>query len=439
MRDEMATRRDFLRLVGAGGAGLALTGCVGQAAAPESSAPSSSAVDPADAKGTVDYWNSFTGEDERAGFQTVTDAFATAFPKIDLQVEAVPNADFMTKFTTAVQSGSGPDTVMSLMERFQDMAGMDGLRDLSGYVKGWDGLDQIDQKLLDPLTVDGKLLALPVMSFVYWGYYRADWFEEAGIAGPPSTWDEFRETAKALTDPAKGRYGYGMRGGAGGGSTILEIIYAYNGPLVTEDGKASLDMDATVEALQLHLDMYSTDKSVPPSAPNDSYNQMFQSFLTGGTGMLLHHTGSLKSVEAALKPMEQVKTFVLPKAKHPSTWVMPGSNGIMKTSDNADAAFAWLSYWATAKPQIDFLKATGYWPTAKDALDDPFIASDPLYETAKKAVSIGVTPTFFRGFQGWQDTVVLLQTQNVLVGRATPQQAAKEIIDQLKTITTQNA
>lgn len=440
MREDVTTRRTVLQLMGASGAGLALSGCVGDAGGSGAPSPAGeSAADVAGASGDVTYWNSFTGEDERAGFQTVLDSFADEYPDITLQSQAIPNADFMTNYTTAVQSGSGPDSVMVLMERSGDMSAMGGLMDLSDYVDNWDGAADLDPKLLQPHTRDGQLLGLPMMNFVNWGYYRADWFEEAGITDPPGTWEEFREAAIAVTDPARGRYGFGMRGGAGGGTQILMLLYSYNGPFSTEDGQASLDLDATVEALRFYTGLYTVDKAVPPSAPNDSYNQIFQSFLNGGTGMIIHHTGSLQSVQNALVPMEQVRSFVLPENNYESTWLLPGANGIMANSDNPDAAFAWASHWASPGPQLDFLKATGYWPAAQSASEDPFISDNPMYDAATEAVAIGSTPTFFPGFQAWMDTVVLLETQNVLVGRSTPEDAARVIVDELEAITVANA
>lgn len=137
---------------------------------------------------------------------------------------------------------------MALIERFPDMVGMNGLTDLTGFTADWGGLGEFDRKMLDPLTVDGKLYALPALAFVDWIYYRADWFEEAGITAPPRTWDEFRQIARAITDPGRDRYGFGMRGGAGGGTAIIKVINSYNGPLTSMDGRsATPDLDAVVE------------------------------------------------------------------------------------------------------------------------------------------------------------------------------------------------
>ena len=52
--------------------------------------------------------------------------------------------------------------------------------------------------VLDAVTVDGKIYALPIEMETLGLFYNADMLEEAGIA-PPTTWDELYEAAKALT------------------------------------------------------------------------------------------------------------------------------------------------------------------------------------------------------------------------------------------------
>jgi len=68
--------------------------------------------------------------------------------------------------------------------------------------EGWK--DVFPESLLDLITVDGKLYSVPVnihRSNVLW--YNPAVLEEAGIAAPPKTWDEFLSQAKTLE--AKGK------------------------------------------------------------------------------------------------------------------------------------------------------------------------------------------------------------------------------------------
>ena len=220
-----------------------------------------------------------------------------------------------------------------------------------------------------------------------------------------------------------------MRGGAGGGEAVIKMIRGYNGPLTDADGAPTLDLDATKTALEEYAALYLVDKSVPPSAPADGYNQIFQSFLNGQTGMLMHHTGSLKSVTDALKTSEQVLTAPMPTTPVDTTgWLQPMGNGVAN-AERASNALAWVEYWGSADPQVELFSATGYFPSATSGQQSPTIAEDPLMAAANKQVETGITPEYFNGMSGWQDNSVLVQFQSLLVGETTLDAAAQKIVD----------
>lgn len=420
-------RRHFLSLAGLTGASVLLAGCVGDPrTSPTVPSEKLAAAAPDTAKGTVTYWDHFTGEDERRGFDAVTSGFKRAFPGLTLKEESIPNADFMTKFTTAAQANSLPDSVMVHPSRVQDMIGMNGLVDVSSAFENWETSSDIAAKLLTPFQRDGALYAIPCTMFVDWYYYRADWLEELGYSEPPATWSEFREVAKAMT--GDGRYGVALRGGAGGGETVIKMIRGYNGPLVDTSGSPSIDVEAVRTALEEYSALYLVDKSAPPSTPADGYNQIFQSFFNGQSGMLMHHTGSLKSVISALKPGDQVMTAPMPKAVEQIGWLQPMGNGVTN-AENAPNSLAWAEYWGSAEPQVSLFSATGYFPSVTSAQSDESITSDPMMAAAIKQVEVGVTPEYFNGMSAWQDSSVLVQFQSLLVGQTSLDDAAKKIVD----------
>src|SRR5260221_3962590 len=132
-------RRDFLRLLQTSaltGSGLLLVACAPQAVAPpgvssSSAAPTAPSAPAATAKpaavtGTVSYWHTFTSQSEMDGLANVTKAFSAKYPKVVVNSENVPNADFMAKFTLAVQGGGKPETTMISSVRLPDMVTMGG-------------------------------------------------------------------------------------------------------------------------------------------------------------------------------------------------------------------------------------------------------------------------------------------------------------------------
>lgn len=266
--------------------------------------------------------------------------------------------------------------------------------------------------------------------FVDWLYYRQDWFDEAGLA-PPTTWEEFQEAAIALTDPDQGRYGFGLRGGDGGHDHVINIMRSYGGLSIDDEGVPIIERDAAIEAIGFWAGLFTNYEVAPPSAPNDSYSQIMQAFRTGQTGMLLHHTGSLAEILGDLTT-DQVSTTLPPAGPGEHVVrVAPQYNSIL-TTDNEDAAWAWLTHWQDPDVSIQFLETTGYFPASTEAANDPRITDNPIYDAAREAIEIGTLPLQFVGAPGWARTSVLPAFQQVLTDQATPQEAVDQMIADLE-------
>jgi len=95
---------------------------------------------------------------------------------------------------------------------------------------------------------------------------------------------------------------------------------------------------------------------------------------------------------------------------------------------NAEASWAWITFWADAEPAVAFLEATGYFPASPVTAADPRIAGNPLYAAAVETTRVGRLPPAFVGSAGWADNVVLPEFQKVLVGNATPTAAVDAMI-----------
>lgn len=375
---------------------------------------------------TVTYWHHLTSQSEFAGLRRVMELFEEQHPPLGIVQENIPNDEFMTKIAAAALSGSRPDATMVAAERFPDMAAMDGLVDLSDRIEGWKGRGDFSPEAFAGVTRDGRVYGVPAFTFVNWMYYRKDWFEEAGIEGPPDTMEVFLDAAEKLTDPAQGRYGFGMRGGAGGHAFVIDMIQAFGSPLV-EDGKVAIDRARAIEAVGFYADLHTKHEVTPPSTPNDSYRQMMEGFRTGQTGMIWHHTGSLREIRDAL-PEGSVMTAIRPAG--PAARIAEVSylyNGLM-SSDAGDAAWKWVSFWGETAPAIAMLEETGYFPASTRVAADPRIAGDAWYAAAVETLGFGTLPPQFPGADGWGHTVVTPEFQKVLTGTTTVERAVDAMI-----------
>ncbi len=380
--------------------------------------------------GEITYWHHFTSESEMAGLEEATASFEAAYPDVTVTSENIPNADYMTQFTTAAVAGALPDTAMASVDRIPDMLALDGLTDLTGRFNDWEGRDNVPEALMAGATIEDKIVGVPMFLFVDWMYYRKDWFEEAGLT-LPETWAEFRDAAIALTDPSQGRYGFGLRGGDGGQGHVINIMRAFGGLSADDEGVPVIEREAAIEAVAFWAGLYTDDKVVPPSAPNDSYSQIMQAFRTGQTGMLLHHTGSLAEIMGDLST-DEFGTMEVPAGPVMQvSGVAPQFNGI-PTDDHADAGWAWLTHWAKPDVAIAFLEKTGYFPASTEAANDPRVTNNPIYDAARASLDKGVLPLQFVGAPGWSRTSVLPAFQQVLTGQATPEEAVDQMIADLE-------
>lgn len=428
-------RRSLLKGVGIAGAATA----VGATAA----TPSVAAKKKVNTPGTGDttYWNHFTGADERAGFKAVTDGFAKASPKINLKVETISNDDWMTKFVAAVQAKSGPDALMMTAPRMGDMIKLGGVADITTYAKQWPGLEP-STAAQKAFVIKGKYYGVPVFTFVDWIYYRKDLLAAKGITSAPKTLEEFRQTAIAMSDPSKGIYGFGMRGGSGGGGYVPKMIHAFNGPLINyRTLNRTVDFGALRDAIAFWVNLSVKDKAVPPTVTGDGFAQLFQAFYSGKTAMVMHHTGTFVSVGNNFKYGTQVEVAKMPDGPKASTGVFsPLANTVFKGAKNPDGGFEFASYWGSAPAQGAFLAATGYIPTATKAVDDPFVKANSQFKVAFNALESGYYNDYtFPNYTTWASNTCLPEVQKALNGTQTIDVTSKKIFDELGRICKINA
>ena len=375
----------------------------------------------------INYWHTFTSQSEFAGLEAVMAAFHASNPDVMVTQENIPNPEFMAKVTAAVVAGSRPDVTMVASERFADLNAMGALIDLTDRLAAWDRRGDFDDSRFASITdADGRIYGLPAFAFVPWMYYRKDWFDAAGLSAP-TTYAEFEAAAIAITDPAQGRFGFGMRGGAGGQGFVVDVMEAFGSP-VLKDGVVGLDRDIAIQAVDWYAGLLTRHAAVPPSAPNDGFRQIMEAFQTGQTGMVWHHTGSFQDMANLLEAGVEFATAPLPAGPAARVARLGYAYNCMTSDANADAAWDWISYWGEPDAAVALLGATGYFPASSVAAADPRIAGNPLYAPASETLGFGGPPPSFPGYAGWSESSVLPLFQSVLIGQSTPEQAVDEMI-----------
>ena len=374
---------------------------------------------------SINYWHTFTSQSEQAGLDEVMALFKAAHPDIAVTPENIPNPEFMAKITAAVVANTRPSVTMVSSERFQDLLAMGALTDITDRVANWERRSDFSDQRFDSITADGKVYGVPGFAFVDWIYYRKDWFEEAGIA-VPTTLAELYDAAVKLTDPSANRYGFALRGGPGGQNFIINMMEAFGAKLIQADGSISLDREKAIAGLTFYSDL--AKNAAPSSAPNDGFRQIIEGFQTGQTAMVYHHTGSYQDIASKLEPGVQFGTMAVPTGPVNRVARLAYAYNTITKAEDADAAWEWIKFWGEPDAAVAFLEKTGYFPASTTAAADERIAGNPMYAAASETLGFGIPQPSFPGAAGWAEGTVLPAFQRILIGQATPEQAADEII-----------
>ncbi|MFO7530934.1 MAG: extracellular solute-binding protein, partial [Candidatus Limnocylindrales bacterium] len=145
---------------------------------------------------TVQVW---TMEDA-AKFNDLVKPFEEA-TGVDVDVEAVPWGDVGNKLTTAVASGGGPDVTQVGLSLLPTFVKAGALADLAPYLADYPGLDSSnfpEAVSATNLSSDGTITSVPWVADTRVLFYRTDILADAGLAGPPTTWDEFIAAAEQM-------------------------------------------------------------------------------------------------------------------------------------------------------------------------------------------------------------------------------------------------
>jgi multiple sugar transport system substrate-binding protein len=220
--------------------------------------------------------------------------------------------------------------------------------------------------------------------------------------------------AKALTK--NGVFGFGMRGGAGG--------YDNWGPFVLGGGanfsKGGMVSEAALKANRDYVALFTTDKSVPPSAPTDGFQQIISNFKAGRTAMVIHHVGSSIDLDKALG--DKVSAVPVPRGPDGKGWTLYGdeSNAIFSAAKDKQAAFKWISYLSSTEGNAELVKLSGQLAVTTSAAKLDTMHPARFVQASTDSLPIaGVLPDSSKTAD-FVNTVWPTNMQQALLGQITP-------------------
>jgi sorbitol/mannitol transport system substrate-binding protein len=386
----------------------------------------------------------------------LSNKFEAEHPNIKLSFVTLPENELENRITTDITTKAGSFDIVQISNLDASVWGKNGwlaaIDDLMAQypnnVQPNYNMDDIIRGIRLGLSYDGKLYAAPFYGESTMLFYNKKMFAAAGLKMPTEpTWDQVREFASKLNNPAKKQYGIDLRGGGSG-----DEIFAPLGPMINTWGGKWFDMNwqpqltskEWEDAVSFYVKLQQ-DYGVPGAAVN-GFSECLTMMAQGEAAMWVDATvaaGFLEdpkqskivgNVGFAMAPYEKVK-----KGYH-SLWAW--AYAIPTTSQHQAEALQFLT-WCTSKDYIDLVGKTYGWQrapsgtrystyknpnylkAAKDFADltvKSIESADQTDATQDKVPYIGIQMVIIPEFLGFA-TDVSTQLAAAMTGKQTVEQA----------------
>lgn len=414
-------------------AGLALvaSACTSNSSSAPSSVNPSESHEPV----TIKVWDYYG---KATPFQdSVIKGFEAKYPWITVDRQGISWDQALQKFTVSVTSGDAPDVATVDMTWIPTFASNGLFADLTqisgGQLNGTPITDQYTQGAVEAMTFDDAYVTMLFDFDVYALYYRADLFDQKGIAVPTS-WDQMKAAAATLAVDANGdgtcdKYCFEVV--PNDCFHWCQTLFQAGGSILNADQtKAAFNGAEGLSAVEYYksfLDSgtgisWGTEQGDPMAGVKDGRIAMFQD---GPYWM-----GLLKSGAPEMKG--EWKVAAAPYSTEPGSYLGGTGLSIPVSAPHQQEAWLFVQYMLELPQQIGVYQYAGAAPATTAALQDPAVNQADPYFGGQTPFPVFLdamsTATHFPYVGPWTDvdTEIATMIETILLGKASPQQGLND-------------
>jgi multiple sugar transport system substrate-binding protein len=368
----LLSRRDALQF---GGAALVATTLLG--------ARTQSLLARQDEPVTLTFWHYYGGA-HTASLEAVLQKYMDEHPNVTIEARLVNFPDFNRTLLQSAAAGDLPDIALINAFDTQMLAEAGIITDLTERATEWGGTGNYFPGIYETSLWEGKNYGLPHLADAYVLWYNKDIFEEAGLE-PPKTWDELRETAKALS--GDGRYGIAMSAVEG-----LEGATAYVLRLLAAGGDITdIDSDAGREAMEEIVGLVESG-SMSPGILGWLEDDVATQFATGQAAMMINSASYVNYFRSEYPELNSGLAH-MPADEASTTFLNAEHLTITSGSENPDAAWDLIVWMQQPEVLNDYLPKRNKLPALKNVADEPQWADDPVWSVFTSQLEDAWAPT----------------------------------------------
>jgi len=346
-------------------------------------------------EGRVAYWAVNMGptlaeytrllEQELAEFTDQTD--------VEVDLEVIDWVDLYQRVMTAIGSGRTPDVVNignSWSASLQDTGALLSFDDAAMAAIG--GAEKFLAPTLTATGVPGEPPAsIPFLGQAHALYYSPSLLAEAGIDGPPATWDELVTAARALNEQGIGGLAIGAGSAARNAHLTFIVGRQHGATLFDSDGKARFDTQQLRAAVRTLIDLVEEGVLDPTDVERDAPTDNLAALAQGRVAMAVHQAngrGYFASVgydDYAVAPLPTLDP--LPEGGVPVRSMVAGTNlAVFADTDRRNEALQLVEFLTSPHEQVVFNQTFGTLPVVHAAYDDETF-SEPSLATFRRILN----------------------------------------------------
>jgi multiple sugar transport system substrate-binding protein len=371
-------------LAGCGGGGDEGDGGDGGQAAPAQVQPPS--------EPTEIIFASWVGQE--AFFKNAAKEFNELYPTITIKFQNTPAEEMNQRLTAQIAGGNPPDAAYVDAGTVGAFASRGALVNLDDYLAQSDVVDPNDyvDAFKASTIFEGSQYGLPFDGESTGLFYRTDRFAEAGIEEPPTTWEEFEQTAAELTNAAEKEYGF-IQFAPESAYYWYPWLWQNGGDLYGEDGQTIVfNSPEAKEAAEFYVDL--VQYSPPDFLNSNSYDGRI-AFANGSVAMYVAGAWFAGVMESEFpKTKGKWASAPLPEGEAGCATTIAGDNLVVfDDSDNQDAAWLWIEFLSRPENMAAWtyeLEGSTLLPPRKSLLESPeIVQKKPVLEGFVDAMECG--------------------------------------------------
>ncbi len=423
------SRKDFLRLGGAGLAGAALFGVAGCGGGGQGGGNE-----------LIFSW----GPDDTGALTKLIDKYNQQNKgKIQVNYREMPSdtGQYFDQLRTEFQAGGGEIDVITGDVIWPAQFAANGyILDLS------DRFTEADAFLPGPMqsnTYDGKVWGVPWYTDAGLLYYRQDLLEQAGFSEAPATWEELQEmTLKTMQDQGT-KYGFVCQGAEyeGGVCNGLEYIRTHGGEVLDPNDPSKVIVGSPEAASGLETWNSMIEEGASPQAVLQYKEDEAHGAFLRGDAIFMRNWPYVYALlgnpqESEIKP-EQVGVAPIPVSQgNQSSSTLGGWNFFINAaSDKQEEAWEFIK-WITAPEQMKFNALEGGKLPPRLSLyeDQEVLQKVPVAQLGKEAIIGNSEPRPVSPYYSDMSLKLAEQFNASLAGEVSPEQATQTLQSELQEI-----